>query len=47
MKQLSMHKSIEPFGKDIFALEMDEPDTVRNPSLRFKTDKASIFQPPP
>lgn len=27
MKQLPMHKSIEPFGKDIFVLEMDEPDT--------------------
>jgi len=29
MKQLSMHKSIEPFGKDIFVLEMDEPDTEK------------------
>ncbi|MCP4134759.1 MAG: helix-turn-helix transcriptional regulator [bacterium] len=27
MKQLPMHKSIEPFGKDIFVLEMDETDT--------------------
>jgi AraC-like DNA-binding protein len=24
-----MHKSIEPFGKDIFVLEMDEPDTEK------------------
>jgi len=27
LKQLPMHKSIEPFGKDIFILEMDENDT--------------------
>ncbi len=24
-----MHKSIEPFGKDIFVLEMDETDTEK------------------
>ena len=29
MKQLPMHKSIEPFGKDIFVLEMDETDTEK------------------
>jgi hypothetical protein len=29
MKQLPMHKSIEPFGKDIYVLEMDETDTEK------------------
>ena len=29
MKQLPMHKSIKPFGKDIFVLEMDETDTEK------------------
>jgi AraC-like DNA-binding protein len=29
LKQLPMHKSIEPFGKDIFVLEMDETDTEK------------------
>lgn len=29
MKQLPMHKSIEPFGKDIFILETDETDTKK------------------
>ena len=29
MKQLPMHKNIDPFGKDIFVLEMDETDTEK------------------
>ena len=29
MKQLPMHKSIAPFGKDIFVLEMDEIHTEK------------------
>lgn len=29
MKQLPMHKTIEPFGKDIIILEMDETDTEK------------------
>ncbi len=29
MKQLPMHKSIEPFGKDIYILEMAAPDTEK------------------
>lgn len=29
MKRFPMHKNIEPFGTDIFVLEMDEPDTKK------------------
>jgi AraC-like DNA-binding protein len=36
MKNLPMHKSIAPFGKDIFTFEMDEPDTQK--SLPFYAD---------
>ena len=54
MKQLPMHKSIEPFGKDICILEMDETDTEKIipfyadgfPGIVYSTSANPFYQQP-
>lgn len=54
MKQLPMHKNIEPFGKDIIVLEMDETGTAKKlpfyadgfPGIVYSKSASPFYQQP-